>query len=195
MSASLARSRRVPAPRSFRRPGGAGRILRGWAALLRRDERGQDLVELTVVAPLLLLLLFGIVEFGSIFDSQHTMSYLTREGASIASRGTPLDTVLAVTMRNGADIGLSDRGGAVVSRVTVAGSTAEVEEQVASPGYASASRIGSPGDDIESISALNLEDGASVYVVEVFLNRSNLTPIMGFFSGSIPEVLYDRAVF
>ena len=75
---------------------------------LLREESGQDLVELTIVMPLLLLVVLAIIEFGSILDSQQAVSYLTREGANIASRGTALDTVLAVTLRNGESIRLED---------------------------------------------------------------------------------------
>lgn len=148
-----------------------------------------------MVTPLLLLLVFGIIEFGSILDSEQTISYLAREGANIASRGTALDTVLAVTMRNGEDIQLDTRGGAVVSRVLVAGSTPQVEEQFASPGYTSASHVGGVGDDVAAMESLNLAEGASVYVVEIFYQRAELTPLAGLLSGSLPEVLYKRAVF
>jgi hypothetical protein len=166
------------------------RILR-----LAREESGQDLVELTVVTPVLLLVLLAIIEFGGLIDSQQELSYLTREGASIASRGTAIDTVLAITLQNGEDIGLSSRGGAVVSRVTMNGGDAEIQAQVASPGYGSASRIGESGDEVASISGLAVADGASLHVVEVFLERPMNTPILNFFSGSIPEVMYDRAIF
>ncbi len=148
---------------------------------------------MTIVTPLLLLVVFGIVEFGGILDSQQSMSYLTREGASIASRGTPIDTVLAVTMRNGADIELDTRGGAIVSKVLVEGAVAKIDGQVASAGYASASRVGNPGDPV--MAGLTLADGANVYVVEVFYQRPTVTPLTSFFSGSIPTVMYDRAVF
>jgi len=32
-------------------------------------------------------------------------------------------------------------------------------------------------------------------VVEVFLRRPPATPLGNFFSGTIPDVLYDRAIF
>lgn len=148
-----------------------------------------------MVTPLMLLLVFGIIEFGSVLDSQQAVSYLSREGANIASRGTALDTVLAVTMLNGQEIELDTRGGAVVSRVTVQDAAPQIEEQVASAGYASASHLGAEGDEVGGMSGLTLQEGASVYVVEIFYDRPMLTPLMEFFSGSVPSTLYDRAVF
>lgn len=173
----------------------AGRPLAGLLRRLARNERGQDLVELTIVAPLLLLIVFAIIEFGGMLDSQQAMSYLTREGANIASRGEDLDNVLNVTMQNGSEIGLDSRGGAVVSRVVVENSVAKIDEQVASSGYASASRVGNAGDIVASMAQVNLVDGSRLHVVEVFYQRPSVTPLMGFFSGSIPDVMYDKSVF
>jgi Flp pilus assembly protein TadG len=148
-----------------------------------------------MVTPLLLLFVFGIIEFGSILDSQQAVSYLTREGANIASRGTSLDTVLAVTLRNGESIDLENHGGAVVSRVLVDDGSTEIAQQVSSPGYSTASRFGATGDPVTAMEDLTLADGASVFVVEIFYERPMITPIMNFFDGTIPTVLYDRAVF
>ena len=78
---------------------------------LARNEKGQDLVEMTILLPVLLLVVFAVIEFGSMLDSQQSMSYLTREGANIASRGEDLNSVLNVTMQNGASLQLDTRGG------------------------------------------------------------------------------------
>ena len=162
---------------------------------LARDERGQDVVELTILLPLLLLIVFGIIEFGSLIDSQHAMSYLTREGANIASRGAPLGDVLTVMLENGSEIGLDERGGVIVTRVRVEESVPEVVAQVASNGYVGASRLGGPGDQIASLLGGSLGEGSSVHVVEIFYLRPMLTPFANFFSGTVPEPMYDRSVF
>lgn len=44
-------------------------------------ESGAALVEFTVVAPVFFLLVFGIIEFGSIFSLQNTMINAAREAA------------------------------------------------------------------------------------------------------------------
>jgi len=48
--------------------------------IFRRQE-GQALVEFALVAPVLLLILFGIVEFGLILFNQHVITNASREGA------------------------------------------------------------------------------------------------------------------
>ncbi len=50
----------------------------------RRTERGAALVEMAVVAPLLLLLLFGIFEFGRYIASTNTVVNASREAARYA---------------------------------------------------------------------------------------------------------------
>ena len=44
-------------------------------------ERGAAAVEFALVVPLLLVLLFGIIEFGKTMHAQSTLSAATREGA------------------------------------------------------------------------------------------------------------------
>jgi Flp pilus assembly protein TadG len=54
--------------------------------VVRRDERGQNLVELALVLPLLLLLLGGIVDIGRAFYSYIEITNAAREGARAAAR-------------------------------------------------------------------------------------------------------------
>lgn len=57
-------------------------------ARLRRmwpDERGQSLVEMALVLPLLLLLLVGIIDFGRAFNNYIIITNAAREGARYAS--------------------------------------------------------------------------------------------------------------
>ena len=44
-------------------------------------RRGQALVEFALIAPILILLIMGIVEFGRIFSAQQTVTNASREGA------------------------------------------------------------------------------------------------------------------
>lgn len=58
-------------------------------------RRGAALVEFAVVAPLLFLVLFGIIEFGQIFKVRQTCQHAAREGCRIAilqSTPSPYDS-------------------------------------------------------------------------------------------------------
>lgn len=50
-----------------------------------RDEQGTSLVEFALIAPLLLLLLVGILDVGRIVNAYVTVSHASREGAHWAS--------------------------------------------------------------------------------------------------------------
>jgi Flp pilus assembly protein TadG len=57
------------------------------AARCRSNERGQALVEFTLVVPLLVLLLFGIVEAGRIGNAYLTVTHAARHGARYGAVG------------------------------------------------------------------------------------------------------------
>jgi Flp pilus assembly protein TadG len=55
----------------------------------RKDERGASLVEFALVAPLLLLLLIGMVELGWLFAQNLDVRHGAREGARLAAVNYP----------------------------------------------------------------------------------------------------------
>jgi TadE-like protein len=59
-------------------------------ATAARGQRSQSMVEFALVAPLLLLLLFGIVDFGRVIYTYVTLSQAVNEGARVAIRDSPL---------------------------------------------------------------------------------------------------------
>jgi Flp pilus assembly protein TadG len=55
-----------------------------------RREKGTTVVEMALVLPIFLLLVFGIIDFGYYFFVEHTLQYATREGMRLALVGTQL---------------------------------------------------------------------------------------------------------
>jgi len=51
------------------------------------NKKGQSMVELALVLPILLLLFMGIVQFGFIFNGHITVTSAAREGARLAALG------------------------------------------------------------------------------------------------------------
>ena len=53
---------------------------------LLRSQKGAATVEFSFVAIILILVVFGIIEFGSVINAQAVVTNVAREGGSIASR-------------------------------------------------------------------------------------------------------------
>ena len=53
----------------------------------RLDSRGQALVEVALVLPLILMILLGIMEFGRAFNAYLTLQHAAREGARLGVTG------------------------------------------------------------------------------------------------------------
>jgi Flp pilus assembly protein TadG len=51
----------------------------------RENERGQAIVEFAIVLPLLLILLFGVIDFGRALQTYITINNASREGARLGS--------------------------------------------------------------------------------------------------------------
>lgn len=73
-----------------------------------RDRQGSAAVEMALVTPLLLIILFGSVEVGNFFYNEHLLSKAVRDGARFAARqnfsyytcsGAPTGTVVADTRK------------------------------------------------------------------------------------------------
>ena len=49
------------------------------------SERGSVMVEFALVVSILFLILFGIIQFGMVFNAQLSLNYAAREGARLAA--------------------------------------------------------------------------------------------------------------
>lgn len=52
-----------------------------------KDSKGQSLVETAIVLPLVILIVFGTIEFGRVFNAYLVVSNASREGARAAAVG------------------------------------------------------------------------------------------------------------
>lgn len=100
------------------------------------SQRGQALVEFTVIVPVFLLLLLGMLEFGLAFSDRLTMGNATREGARIGGAlatgsGAPcsgdpagVDTTIIASVQNILKSGGSDVDLSRINRIRIFKSTA-----------------------------------------------------------------------
>lgn len=72
-----------------------------------QEPRGQALVEFALILPLLMVLLFGIVEFGRAWNAKQVLTDAAREGARLAVLGDPtitqarVDSTVKVKIKGG----------------------------------------------------------------------------------------------
>jgi len=58
-----------------------------WWHKLRKNQKGQSLLELAIALPVILLIVFGALEFGRIFHSYIIITHAAREGVRIGALG------------------------------------------------------------------------------------------------------------
>jgi len=156
---------------------------------------GQALVEAALILPLLLILVLALIESGNGLSIKHKMAVLTREGANIASRGSSLQETLDVVMNGGAEIDLSAKGGAIISRIVVTGGTPVVANQLASSGFEERSRLGLPDSTSVALESIPLAEGQVLYAVEIIFDYEAMTPLAGLFARAVTDEVYERAIF
>ena len=107
-----------------------------------RNENGQAMVEFAIVAPILLLLVFGIIQFGIAFNHSLTLTDAVRAGArqGAVSRTVPggAGAAIAATearVRSAAQGSLSDAGDPSVLIVTVTSTFAQGSDVTVTASY------------------------------------------------------------
>lgn len=71
-------------------------------ALVRnqRSDRGVSAVEMALLMPMLLLVVFGVIDFGRMLNAQITLTEAAREGARAESFGEDADTRVQAASAN-----------------------------------------------------------------------------------------------
>jgi Flp pilus assembly protein TadG len=93
----------------------------------QRSEKGAAAVEFALVMPLLLLLVFGIIEFGFVFNRYISVTHAAREGVRELALGVPVAQATADAANSSPNTG----GGVVcvASEATVAAN--DIQESMA----------------------------------------------------------------
>jgi Flp pilus assembly pilin Flp len=66
-----------------------------------QEEKGQAMVELALIMPVIILMLMGMFEFGRMFNAYFTVAHAAREGARAAAVGAS-DTNIVIRVRESA---------------------------------------------------------------------------------------------
>ena len=63
-------------------------------------KKGQSIVEAALVIPMILLVVFGIIEFGRLFNHKLTLNYAVNEGAKAAAYRSAPDTITTAILNS-----------------------------------------------------------------------------------------------
>ena len=78
------------------------------------NETGQTMAEFAIVLPILVVLLFGIVQFGIVFNNYVTLTDAARAGARAAAvsrqAGNPVGNATAAVRASGSDLNQASLG-------------------------------------------------------------------------------------
>jgi Flp pilus assembly protein TadG len=69
----------------------------------RRRERGQSLVEFALTAPILIMLLIGLIELGNGLNAYLTVLASARDAARLGAQGSASDTAMANLVQDETD--------------------------------------------------------------------------------------------
>jgi len=157
---------------------------------MRRGQRSQALIEFALVSPVLLLLLFGIIDIGRAVFYYDTVSHAAREGARVAVRASnPLPTNadvlnMVISQIIGAPVTAPCPQGPVTSAVPPDNSAWLYITQVSPPAAVQASPPpNAPGGEYSAIatgscSAVNPSGGNQPLQVTVRFNLILITPVV-----------------
>lgn len=77
-----------------------------WFHQFRKTEKGQAIVEMALILPILLMLLFGIIEFGRILNTYMIVTEISREAARKGAVGGTDAEIRTTVWSQAADSGL-----------------------------------------------------------------------------------------
>lgn len=174
-----------------------------------RGEGGQALVEFTLVTVILIVLIFGVIDFCRAIYLRQLLVNLSRETANLEARGSGSTTQEIMTNALNAAIteGLptlaldSNNGMVIVTAITNTNGTPIISHQYSTGSLTNAaSVIGGPAGnppnsawDTGNTSVLPLY--RTVYVAEIYYKFVPITPVGNFIKAVLPARFYDAAYF
>jgi hypothetical protein len=186
----------------------------------RRGERGQSMVELAFLSPLILFFLLGVGDMGySLYQAQLATS-LAREGSNLTARYATLDATETVLRKIASrPVSFDDDGTVILSVVKLGADGANKDVPIISQrlrigDLKEPSVLGNPADTSYDVDAdrralkpdtdtsiraslpngLTIDPGQTVYVTEVYQNRRALVR-REMFGWALPATIGASAFF
>jgi len=179
------------------------------------NERGVAAVELAIIIPILLILAFGVVDFGRLVQARLIVTNTAREGGSLASRGIAAGADLLDLLQSSADpLAIADQGRIYITKIRAGATAGAPNPVIASRNDRGTLGIdpvirGNIGDAPAGLSpalynhlTFNPDPGVmtsaltEITVVEVYYKYNPITPLphLHLLFNSIPQILPDDGV-
>jgi hypothetical protein len=167
-----------------------------------RDNQGTSLLELALLLPMLVILAFGVIDFGRLIHARLVVTNVSREGGSMASRDMLSDpNLINMLMTSANPLDLQNNGRVYVYKIKAGTSSAKPKpwiyhKRVAGSYTAASSSITGEEGDIPTGLPTSLynhlvyddtqktSDLSEISVVEVFYFYKPITPLPGFITMS-----------
>lgn len=163
---------------------------------LRASERGSVLIELSVIAPVIMLLVMGgfeVSRYALLHQKLHRLAVSVADLASQAKQlsAADVDDLFNAVQYIARPFDVSQSSVVILTSVSRSEDTVRVNWQSDSGNYSASSQVGSPGSSATLPSGFALRDGETVIVAEVYYSY---TPML--FSGLIAgRELYQVSLF
>jgi Flp pilus assembly protein TadG len=159
------------------------------------------LIEFTLMAVILLVLVFGIIDVGRALYQHQILINLSREGANLASRGTSTTNTVDALVVSANPLNITNDGRIILTLIQRQPDLSlKVVEQYASGGLSDRSRVAplgriTPSAAIKIPSNVIPQPNQALTVAEVFYTYTAITPLGRFVGIAIPSPQYDAAYF
>jgi len=175
-----------------------------------RSQKGQSLIELSLIAPLMIFLAYGAIEVGQVISTHLTMTHTSREGANLVSRGTTANDALDAIIASASDTFKTSNQAnwkIIYSKVTqditvpcpnppTTPCTYRINSQLTRGLLVKNSKLSSTGavNEIVTIPGIgSVIAGQTFQVIEVYYNY--LPYIVTYVGKGINTDFYDRTIF
>jgi len=179
-----------------------GRAVHPSLAAVSRCTSGQALVELVFVALMMMVLVFGLIDFSRAIYDRQILINLSREGSNLASRGTGSTTdqiisnAITAIVSSANPLTITGNGRVIISVVVYSNGEFFVTNQQSQGGISATSKVlngTGPGAVMPNTNPPLTNQ--TVYVTEVYYNFVPVTPVGGLVNLTLPTQLYDVAYF
>jgi hypothetical protein len=166
------------------------------------DNQGASLLELALLLPILVVLAFGVIDFGRLIHARLVVTNVSREGGSLASRDVKSGTDLITMLQSSATpFDLLNQGRIYIYKIKAGDSTADplpyINSKFSGGAYGVSSSItGNVGDTPTGLSSTifnhlrynatnKTSDISEISVVEVFYLYTPITPLPKFITNLV----------